>query len=697
VAPTLGDRLSVARRSGFVGRTDEIARFTAWVTAEELSVAVVHVHGPAGVGKSTLLRQLADVCTAAGVPVALVDARELPPSPEAFAAGFTAAYEPLAAAKGRRVLMVDTYELLQPFDPMLRDQLLPGLAADTLVVLAGQNAPGPDWLADPGWSSLVDVMPLANLSDEDSDALLAQRQIPKEARDGAVQFTRGHPLALALVGEVLAQDGAFDPRGSPDVIATLVERFVRAVPSAPHRHALEACAQVRLLTEPLLARLVAATEPTEPTPPTEANDATVLFGWLRRLPFVDSGRAGLYLHELAKDAIATDLEWRDPSRFAELHAAARQYYLEQLAVSGPDEQAAVLMDLMFLHVELRAFLRPADVGAAAGGLSTRPATAADAPAILAIVERHEGPESAALAGHWLSVRPDAWQVIRDGSEVAGLLCLLPVAVDDPTQDHGDPALAGARRQLHHHPPLRPGERVTHIRFWMARDTYQDISPVQSLIAVELGRHYLSTPGPALTLLPFADPGAWADFATYADQSPMPDADFTVGGHRYGVHGHDWRLVTPTQWLSALAMREVGSHPEVRPTGADPGLLVLDRDTFATATRLALRHLTRADRLRDNPLLGARVVTERLADTTGPPDRVMALQQVVGAAVEQLHTSPAQADRRLHRVLYRSYVQPAATLEKAAEALGLPSSTFRRHLTAAVSRVTDILWDQELRR
>ena len=252
----------------------------------------------------------------------MLDARELPPSPEAVAAGLAAAYEPLAASGGRRVLMIDTYELLQPFDALVRDQLLPGLPADTLVVLAGQNAPGPEWLADPGWSELVDVMPLGNLSTADSDAFLAQRRIPPEARDGAVRFTRGHPLALALVGEVLAHDGAFDPKGSPDVIATLVERFVHAVPSAEHRHALEACAQVRLLTQPLLARLVGT------------SDASELFGWLRRLPFVDSGRAGLYLHDLAKDAIATDLEWRDPQRFAELHATAREHYLSSLRSAG---------------------------------------------------------------------------------------------------------------------------------------------------------------------------------------------------------------------------------------------------------------------------------------------------------------------------------------------------------------------------
>ena len=54
-----------------------------------------------------------------------------------------------------------------------------------------------------------------------------------------------------------------------------------------------------------------------------------------------------------------------------------------------------------------------------------------------------------------------------------------------------------------------------------------------------------------------------------------------------------------------------------------------------------------------------------------------------------------ADRRLHRVLVRAYLAPAPTLERAAEVLELPSSTFRRLLTTAVGRVTTVLWHQEL--
>ncbi len=41
------------------------------------------------------------------------------------------------------------------------------------------------------------------------------------------------------------------------------------------------------------------------------------------------------------------------------------------------------------------------------------------------------------------------------------------------------------------------------------------------------------------------------------------------------------------------------------------------------------------------------------------------------------------------------MRPAATQERAAAALGLPFSTYRRHLTQGVDRVVAWLWDQEV--
>jgi DNA-directed RNA polymerase specialized sigma24 family protein len=47
------------------------------------------------------------------------------------------------------------------------------------------------------------------------------------------------------------------------------------------------------------------------------------------------------------------------------------------------------------------------------------------------------------------------------------------------------------------------------------------------------------------------------------------------------------------------------------------------------------------------------------------------------------------------VLDRTYVHAAPTQEAAAEVLGLPFSTYRRHLARAHERLTDLLWAVEI--
>ena len=47
------------------------------------------------------------------------------------------------------------------------------------------------------------------------------------------------------------------------------------------------------------------------------------------------------------------------------------------------------------------------------------------------------------------------------------------------------------------------------------------------------------------------------------------------------------------------------------------------------------------------------------------------------------------------ILLITYLEPAATQELAAERLGLPFSSYRRHLTTGIARVTAALWNREL--
>ena len=101
-------------------------------------------------------------------------------------------------------------------------------------------------------------------------------------------------------------------------------------------------------------------------------------------------------------------------------------------------------------------------------------------------------------------------------------------------------------------------------------------------------------------------------------------------------------------------------------------------------------LRRPDLLGRNPLLRTRLVHDRAG---GEEPGAAALEVLVGAAVETLRAHPR--DDKLWRAVERTYVRPAATQERAAAALGLPFSTYRRHLTHGVDRVVAWLWDQEV--
>jgi hypothetical protein len=177
---------------------------------------------------------------------------------------------------------------------------------------------------------------------------------------------------------------------------------------------------------------------------------------------------------------------------------------------------------------------------------------------------------------------------------------------------------------------------------------------------------------------------------YADLTRLPAADFAVGGRTYGVYGHDWRVTPPVAWLTVLGERELGTPVTVQ--AAAPTLVVLNEPDFAEAVRAALHDLSRADRLRDNPLLWSRIVAERVAADADTAARVAALQQMLRTAIGALAAHPR--DARLQRALHHTYVQPAPTQEAAAELLDLPFSTYRRHLKDGVQRVVQMLWQQE---
>jgi AAA ATPase domain len=685
-AGTLGDVLMARRRRRFVGRASEIELFRAALDSVEPPFSVLHVHGPPGIGKTRLLDVFAGLAEDGGAGVVRLDGRDLVPSPAAVLEALQGVLEVPEgegaivgpSGPGRLVVLLDTYERLAPLDDWVRTRLLPRLPATALTVAAGRMPPGSAWRADPAWRELLRVVSLRNLSPEESRQYLHACGVDRARHDELVELAHGHPLGLSLVADVVARGGeaAADPL-TPDLVGTLLRRFVEVVPSGLHRRGLEVCALARVTTEALLREAL------------EVEDVHELFAWLRELSFVESGPEGVFPHDLARDALEADLRWRDPDGHTRVFREVRAHVQGRLRSSRGREQQRAIADAKYLFRRLPGVLSPVDWDAW-GQQYPEPARPEDREAILDLVQAWEGRESAAIAARWWELQPEGFFVIRgqDGA-VDGFLALLELTRASTQDIAADPAANAALDYARRQAPPRPTESVTQTRFIIDREAYQGPSATLNATPVLTFQRYLGTPNLAWDFLTLAEPERWDDYFALADLPRAAGADVVVGGRRYGLFAHDFRQVPIDALLELVTERALAQ--DVTPTPqAQPPPLVLSQPEFDGAVRQALRDLRRPELLSRNPLLRTRLVGDRAGDEE-PGGSV--LQALVRAAVEALREHPR--DDKLWRAVERTYVRPAPTQERAAAALGLPFSTYRRHLTQGVDRVVAWLWDREV--
>jgi hypothetical protein len=688
-AGSLGERLRAARRRRFVGRTGEVELFHRALSAPEESFRVLFVHGPGGVGKSSMLDILADDAAAAGSAPVRLDGRAVRPFPEdllgavAAAVGADAGADPLAALARRRrpVLLVDTYEALAPLDTWMREECLAVLPADALVVIAGRNAPGPAWAADPAWRELLRVVSLRNLPPEDARAYLTGDDVPAELHDRLLTLSHGHPLTLSLLVDAVRRDGAAAvPRSlaeAPDLVRVLLAQVVEAAPGPRHRQALQVCAHTRFVTEALLRDVL------------DGEDAGALFDWLRGLSFVEEGPYGLFPHDLARDVLDADHRWRDREGYADLHRRVRARLLDRIPrAADAAERRHRVADALFVARHIPA-MAPYLERPGTGQEYIDDLRPADRAAIVEMTERHQGEDQAMLVGYWMDRQPLAFRVFRAaGGEIIGYATRLALHEASEEDLRTDPGVRAMWAYAQRHGPPRPGEEMYGFRFFVDKTHYHDPSTSLALLPIWTVEAFLAQHACSWEFIgTYENPAVWEPIMSYIDFGRTAEADFEIGGRRYAMFAHDWRRVGIQQWLELTADRELGAP--VDPDRLPAPLLVLSQPEFAEAVRDALRDLHAPDRLAGNPLLRSRVVRER----GGERSPAAVLGELLGEAAGTLRADPRH--EVLFQVINRTFLRPAPTQERAAEQLHLSFSTYRRYRDRAVARIVDWLWQREL--
>jgi hypothetical protein len=338
------------------------------------------------------------------------------------------------------------------------------------------------------------------------------------------------------------------------------------VPDPVTREALDAASVVRRTTQSLLRAMLPEVAP---------QDALEK---LRGLPFVESGRDGLVLHQAVQEAVAAALKSADPERYRNHRRAAWRQLREEAGEAGTPDLWRYTADMLYL-VE-NPVCREAFFPSGAQLVSLEPAAGGHGEEMLGIAERLEPPASSALLRDWWADAPEAFSVVLDrAGAVVGFYVMF-----DPDEVRrrallADPVTAGWLRHLREHPVHR-GDKVLFLRRWLGRDGGEGPSPVQAACWLDIKGAYMALrPDLRRVYTTVQDLAVFGPVVVKLGFAPIPEAHVELDGTAYHSAVLDFGPDSVDGWLAGLAADELGLQGAA---ALDPGAgeLVIDGERIA---------------------------------------------------------------------------------------------------------------------
>lgn len=660
MSATLGQRLASRDRQGFVGRAPDLAFFDSLLVDDPPS-NVVLVHGPGGIGKSSLLREVGRRAESRGRSPRLVDARELAPVPgelEQALNGVDAETLPL--------VMFDTFERMEAAGTYLRQRLLPSLPERSLVILAGRSSPDPAWFQG-GWERLTVEYELKPLPDEDAMRLLRERGVEDEKLASELcGWSGGSPLALTLAADAARAGGSWDPsriEDRPELVRGLIRHLASTELDGGNLDVIAVAALARTTTRRLLAEVL-------PEVDAEAAEA-----WLRSLSFAEQAGGGVTLHEIVRKAVRADVRLRDPEREKELRRRIADH-LHARALRGEPRLITDLAELVDNKAIRWGFGAEGTVEYRVDELRPDDFAAADAR-----TSRRGG------AGDW-------WQIVRPLLEEAPECCVV-------ARDRNDD-LAGLTISVTPRAAPAAAERDPVLGPWLAhaRENFPDGNvllwrdsldlsssakgDINSRVLAILNTAAILRSGlvnPRISYLPIDPENAAAvQFALNIGAQRLPELDAVIGGKPHECHlldhgpgGIIGGQRNTVYWELGLAAPDPEAEEAAAPA-AQPAPAVTHESVKALA-----RHLDRPLELAASPL----------ATGSTPDERAESVRALFREAVDGAFG--ASADEQLLRTIAeRGCLTRSLGHEALADELNVSRATYFRRLRQASERLAEFV-------
>ena len=548
------DHVATQAAEGMIGRAEEQA--TLLECLQPGGPHIIHLHGVAGVGKSTLLEAFAAAARRGGAGTVRLDCRAVEPTEAGFlreldgaiggdAATAEDAADRLGIIGDPVVVALDNYEVFRLMDGWLHQVFAPALPDNVRLVLVGREPPAAMWLTRPGWSGLSASLSLGPLAEEDALELLRGAGLSRSEASRLNRLARGHPFALRLASAAAAERPGMNLEDAAlqRIIEELARVYLAEVSDPLTRRALEAASVTRRVTVPLLAAVLPEIAPADG------------FERLQALPFVETARDGLVIHEAVQQAIAASLSSAEPERYREYRRRAWRELRIEVQRAGRSELWRYTTDLLYLleNPEVREVFFPSG----ASEVAIEDAVRADAPAVFTIAERHLRRRRAELIAKWSALIPGSVRVARSRhSDVAGCIvyfdahsALLPHAPDDPIV-HRFVAHLSAQ-------PLARGEHALLLLCSLDQDQGDRPSAVQGALWLDIKRKYMELRPNLRRVYSTDGAAAFAEIEGAVDQLGFKRFDsIEVDGETYVLSVLDMGPGSVDGWLAGLVATEL---------------------------------------------------------------------------------------------------------------------------------------------
>ena len=648
--PTLAATVDREDARRFVGRGRELAVIERSWQADS-PVRIVLVHGPGGIGKSTLVREVRRRAVAAGWDVRFLDGRDgVPTSLEAR--------EHLAGElgdRGRCLVLLDSYERLAPLGPFLRRELIPGLPERCRVLIAQRGAPDPEWLRD-GWDRVTMAVELDPVSGAEAMELLDKAGVGDDpAAEALLSWAAGSPLALALGADALRDGGTWSAQRLEDrpALADLLVRRLTESELDPSHLDVAAVAAIAWRTD---AAMLADVLP--------GVDGIEAERWLRSRTFVEPLGGGVTLHDLVRTALRAWLRRQQPERERELRRRIGESLYARACAGSP----ALMPDLAeLLESET---IRWGLGGLGDGSLRVDAVRDGDLDALRDSAVEREADEWWTATLELIRAAPECVMTARDRSDTIVGLCTYTTPDRAPSACDRDPILgpwlAHARANLAGDPVILWRDSLD-FTAEHGKESSRVLSVLNTTAILRSG-----VANPRWSYLPIDPDNEQAvRFAQAMGAVKLEGLDAKIDARRLECHLLDHGEGGLLAAHRAAIYAETGLRPP-RPGAEDePAGVPVTSETV----KEALRSLDRPLELARSPLATGRVPAER-ADSVR--------QLLTAATADAFGAGPQEAI--LRELISRAYFSGPATHEMVADELHVSRSTYFRYLRTATDRL-----------